>query len=223
MFYEAKYGIILKKAITVAVKGTAMEDLKLIIAKNISTLRKENKMTQFELAEALNYSDKAVSKWERGESVPDVIVLKSIADIFSVSVDYLLEAEHAKKKKLGDALRVTMQNHSFIMGISIVLVWLIALFAFVIGDMFPDFMKLRHWLVFLYAVPVSFILWLIFNSIWFNPRRNFLIISLLMWSTLLSIFISLIVFWSINVRLLLLLGIPGQIIIILWSRIKTKK
>ena len=65
-----------------------MEDLKLIIAKNISTLRKAAAMTQFELAEKLNYSDKAVSKWERGESLPDVSVLKAIADIFSVDKDF---------------------------------------------------------------------------------------------------------------------------------------
>lgn len=200
-----------------------MEDLKLIIAKNISMLRKERQMTQFELAEALNYSDKAVSKWERGESIPDVIVLKEIADIFAVSVDYLLEAEHPKKKSFGESFSIRLQNHGFITGMSIMLVWLLALFVFVIGDMFREVILFRHWITFLYAVPVTFIVWLVFNSIWFNKRRNFLIISLLMWSALASIYISLIVFASINVRLLLLLGIPGQIIILMWSRIRTKK
>ena len=71
-----------------------MNDLKGIIAKNIIDLRRQNGMTQAELAERLNYSDKAVSKWERGESVPDIAVLKSIADIFSVTVDFLITAEH---------------------------------------------------------------------------------------------------------------------------------
>ena len=64
--------------------------LKNIIAQNIAELRRNNNMTQLELAEKLNYSDKAISKWERGESIPDVAVLKNIADIFLVSVDYLL-------------------------------------------------------------------------------------------------------------------------------------
>ena len=58
-----------------------MEDLKLIIAKNIVMLRRRDGMTQFELAQRLNYSDKAVSKWERGESVPDIAVLKALTDI----------------------------------------------------------------------------------------------------------------------------------------------
>ena len=69
-----------------------MVDLKPIIAKNITALRQSHKMTQIELAEKLNYSDKAVSKWERGESIPDVTVLKTIADLFGVSLDYLLES-----------------------------------------------------------------------------------------------------------------------------------
>ncbi len=200
-----------------------MEDLKAIIAKNIAELRRQSEMTQFELAEKLNYSDKAVSKWERGESVPDIAVLKEIADLFSVTVDYLLEAEHKKKKSLSDVLRVKMQNHGFITGMSITLVWLIALFAFVIGDYFKAWTDDLHWLSFLYALPVTFIVWLVLNSVWFNTRRNFFIVSLLMWSTLVSIYISLLAIGGINVRLFLLLGIPGQIIILMWSRIKRNK
>ena len=200
-----------------------MKDLKNIIADNIVFLRKEKGLTQAQLAEKLNYSDKAVSKWERGESVPDIVVLKEIADIFSVTVDFLLAEEHPKKRKFGESVRVRMQNHGFIMGMSIVLVWLIALLVFVVGDMFREYTQLYHLLVFMYAVPVTMIVWLVFNSVWFNRRRNFLIISLLMWTTLASIFVSLIVLAGINVRFLLLLGVPGQVIIILWSRIKTRK
>ncbi len=201
----------------------AMEELKLIIAKNISTLRKEKQMTQFELAEILNYSDKAVSKWERGESVPDVAVLKSIADFFSVSVDYLLEEAHPKKRNFGENFRIRMKNHSFIMGMSIMLVWLVALLIFVIGDTVRDIINLRHWFTFMYAVPISLIVWLVFNSVWFNRRRNFLIISLLMWSCLICIYISFLVLGHINIRFLPLLGFPGQIIIIMWSKIQMKK
>lgn len=199
-----------------------MDDLKLIVAKNISSLRRAKEMTQFELAEKLSYSDKAISKWERGESIPDVVVLKSIADLFSVTVDYLLQEEHPKKKNFSDLLRVKMQNHGFITGMAITLVWLLALFAFVIGDYFKAWTGSLHWLSFLYPIPISFILWLIFNSVWFNPRKNFLIISLLMWSVLITIYISLIVIWNINLRLFPLLGLPGQAIILMWSKIKRK-
>ena len=199
-----------------------MEDLKLIIAKNISSLRKQSEMTQFELAEKLNYSDKAISKWERGESIPDVTILKQIADLFSVTVDYLLEAEHPVKKKLIDFQGIKKLNRKFITGMSIVLVWSIALLLFVILDIFKDYMTGKHYIVFLFAVPSTFIVWLVMNSVWFNVRRNFLIISLLVWSILATIHLSLLIFAGYNMYKVYLLGIPAQIIIILWSRIKRK-
>lgn len=200
-----------------------MEDLRLIIAKNIAMLRKESEMTQFELAEKLNYSDKAISKWERGESVPDITVLKQIADLFSVTVDFLLEAEHPQKKKLVDFSRIKKLNRGFITGMSIVLVWLITLILFVIGDIFKDYTLGKHYIVFLFAVPVSIIVWLIMNSVWFNARRNFLIVSLLLWSALVTLHLSILIFTNFNLYKVYLLGIPAQIIIILWSRIKTRK
>lgn len=81
-----------------------MEDIKSIFAKNLIQLRKQMKITQVEFAEKINYSDKAVSKWERGESIPDVAVLKSIGDFFGVTIDFLVtehsESERLKKKQI---------------------------------------------------------------------------------------------------------------------------
>lgn len=198
-----------------------MEDLKAIIAKNITELRKKNNMTQIELAEKLNYSDKAVSKWERGESVPDISVLKQIADMFSVTVDYLINEEHIKEEEetrhyTGRRLR----NRMLITAISITLVWFVAIFIYSNVDLVVS--GKPYWLTFLYAVPASMIVWLVFNTIWFNRRRNFLIISLLMWSALACFYISMQVF-GLNLWLFFLLGIPGQIIIILWSGLRSKK
>ena len=197
-----------------------MEDLRLIIAKNISGLRKAAAMTQFELAEKLNYSDKAVSKWERGDSIPDIVVLKAVADIFSVTVDYLLEEDHSLKNPKITINGKVFANHGFITGMALMLVWLVALLAFVAGDMLRDYTNNAHWLVFLWAVPPTLIVWLVFNSIWFNSRRNFLIISLLMWSVLAVVHISVIVLFFVNIRFIYLLGIPGQVIIFFWSKIK---
>ena len=65
------------------------EKLKIQIGTNISAFRRQCGMTQAELAERLNYTDKAVSKWERGESMPDVTTLVQLADLFGVSLDDL--------------------------------------------------------------------------------------------------------------------------------------
>ena len=199
-----------------------MEDIKPIIAKNISTLRTSAEMTQVELAEKLNYSDKAVSKWERGESIPDIAVLKKIADLFHVPLDYLVSEEHEKKEIPIEAVSgQKIKNRGFITGMSILLVWLVATLIFVIIDI-VTVNTAAHFLSFAYAVPISMIVWLIFNSIWFNRRRNFLIISLLMWTLLGAVCLTFLPY-SNSIWLIFLLGLPGQVIIFMWSRLKYKK
>ncbi len=197
-----------------------MDEIKSVIAKNITQLRLAKGLTQLDLANELNYSDKAVSKWERGESIPDVTVLIHIADIFGVNLDYLvtphkevddsgMKQKDANKKK----------NHIFITGMCILLVWLVATIAFVVLDMVPLDTRFLHALSFLYALPASMVVWLVFNSVWFNRRRNYIIISLLMWTVLVALHISFLPF-GFNFWILYTLGIPGQVIILLWSRIK---
>lgn len=197
-----------------------MDEIKSVIAKNITQLRLAKGMTQIDLAGELNYSDKAVSKWERGESIPDVTVLIHIADIFGVNLDYLV-TPHKDVDDSGMKLRDLnrKKNHFFITGMSILLVWLIATIAFVVLDMVPFETNMLHALSFLYALPVSMIVWLVFNSVWFNRRRNYIIISLLMWTILISLHVSFLPF-GLNFWILYTLGIPGQIIILLWSRLK---
>ena len=205
-----------------------MEDIKAIIANNIATLRRESGMTQTALAEKLNYSDKAISKWERGESVPDISVLKSIADLFGVTVDYLIEAEHTSDG--GETRDLAAQNellserrrrkHLMIMGMSVLLVWLVAAAIFVPIDIVLTEAR-AHWLAFVFAFPVSALVWLIFNSVWFDKRKNYLIISLMMWTLIISVYLMLLSFGH-NVWQFYLFGIPGQLIIILWSKIGKK-
>lgn len=194
-----------------------MEELKEIIAGNITALRKQNGMTQLELAERLNYSDKAVSKWERGESIPDVAVLKTIAGLFGVTLDYLVKAEHEDEESMPSNSH-SKRNRVLITGMSIVLVWLIATFLFINFNLVSQEFQYM-WQIFAYAVPVSMVVWLVFNALWFNPRRNFLIISLLIWSLLLAIYLPLMSL-SVSLWQIFFLGIPAQIIIVLWSGIR---
>lgn len=200
-----------------------MEEIKSIVAKNISELRTVSGMTQIELAERLNYSDKSVSKWERGESLPDVSVLMEIAALFGVTLDYLVTKEHdiPVKKEIGEKNKENRQrkNHGFITGMSVLLVWLVAALGFVICDIISTIHN-AHYLSFAYAVPVSVIVWLVFNSLWFDKRRNFLIISFLMWSLLACLCLSFTIIGGINIWLVMILGLFGQAIILLWSKLK---
>ena len=200
---------------------TLVQDAKQTIAQNITALRQASKMTQIELAEKLNYSDKAVSKWERGESIPDVLVLKTIADLFGVTLDYLLEADHDEKPKPAqESPGYRHRNRKVTTTLSVLLVWFVATVSYVVMDlMIPA--SVFKWLPFAWAVPVSMIVWLVFNSIWFNTRRNYSIISLLMWTGLGCVILTVAALGFIPWKLLFL-GILGQVAIILWSRYKRK-
>ena len=66
----------------------------------ISTLRKEKGLTQQELGNRLFVTDKAVSKWERGLSLPDITLLQELASILDVDVSEIICGERGKKEKI---------------------------------------------------------------------------------------------------------------------------
>ena len=196
-----------------------LENLNHIIANNLTELRKTAKMTQADVASRLNYSDKAVSKWERGESMPDIHILKTLADMYRVSVDYLLEENHGEASIPEKAKRIIHNNRMIITLLAVSLVWLVATVMYVIlGLAMGTLTKL--WLAYVAAVPVSLVVLLVFNSIWFNRKFNFAIITGLVWSVLLFTFL---LFEIERMWLIFLIGIPAQLIIVFWSRLKSAK
>ncbi len=191
-------------------------DTKSIIANNIIELRKSKKWTQIELAEKLNYSDKAISKWERAESLPDVTVLQQIAALFSVSVDYLLEVQHNLEANISRSEQKHQQrNHLVITLLSTMLVFLIATIVFVVIGILS--INLPIWMAYVYALPVACIVLIVFNAIWGTRALNYVFISMLLWSLLLAIYLT---FMDQKSWLIFLIGIPGQAIILLWTRLK---
>ncbi len=198
-----------------------MEDIKNIVAKNITELRLLNNMTQMELAKKLNYSDKTISKWERAESSPDISVLVEIADLFGVSLDYLVRAENIEETVKENKNKESRYNRRVIAYISESVVWLVAIFAFIITTLIIGKTTFQ-WLYFVYALPAAMIVKLVFNSVWFNPRKNYLIISVMIWSILAAVHTTCLYF-NIDVAIIYILGIAGQIVTILWSFIKKPK
>lgn len=195
-----------------------LDTLNKTIAKNLSELRRAHGITQLQLAEKLNYSDKAVSKWERGESVPDISVLKQLSDIYGITVDYLLSDTHEQDRS-DDTVRIIRKNRFIITLLAASVVWLIATLAHVIITMLLGETG-YNWLAYIVAIPVSCIVLIVFNSIWGRSKWNFAIITVLVWSVLLTLFLALRIE---RIWLIFVLGIPAQIIIILWSHIKRIK
>ena len=201
------------------------ENLKYQIGANIAAYRKRSGLTQAGLAEKLNYSDKAVSKWERGESVPDVVTLVQLAEQFGVTVNDLLVDPNALPENPGTIEKAIVHvsekalkrkaDKGIILRLCTTLVWFVALFIFVVVSSIgiPN-----SWVAFIYAIPANAIVLLSLRSAWHDFRWNKALISAIVWGSLLSIYVTLnavmgIYFWKI-----FLLGIPGQIAIFLWFR-----
>lgn len=139
-----------------------MEDVKSIVAKNITELRLLNNMTQMELAEKLNYSDKTVSKWERAESSPDISILVDIADIFGVSLDYLVRSENIEETVRENRKSEKTYNRKVITYMSETIPVAIALFAFIITSLVTKTATFQ-WLYFIYTLPIVLIIKLVYS------------------------------------------------------------
>lgn len=191
------------------------ENLKFQIGINIAEMRKQQGLTQAELAERLNYSDKAVSKWERGESVPDVLTLVQLAQLFGVTVDSLLGGVVPEVKPAASDADRKYAIYKGVIRLSSLLVWFVALMAYVI---ISSLNIPKSWVSFVYAIPANAIVLLVLCSAWRDYRKNAIYISVIAWGCLLSIYVSLLVFLGVNVWRLIFLGILGQLAIILWFR-----
>ena len=192
-----------------------MSDLKKIVADNIASLRVSAGMTQSELGEKLNYSDKSVSKWERAAALPDAFVLKRLGEIFGVSVDYIL-SEHTHNEQL-PTVQERGYNHKMITLIAFFGIWALALLVFVV---FWINMSAFLWQIFVVALPVSILVVMILNVVWGKKLGNFLFISLFIWSIILAVYLC---FLDRNWWQLFLLGVPAQIIVILSFNVRQRK
>ena len=208
-----------------------MNDAKLRdqLGANIAAYRKRFGWTQAGLAEKLNYSDKAVSKWERGESMPDVQTLVQLAELFEVSVNDLLVDPNAlpdNPGKVSRAMESALEKHlnrkadkGIIQKLCSVLVWFVALLLFVVlSSVHVD----NSWVAFIYAVPANAIVLLSLRSAWSDFRWNQALISVIVWGCLVSLYATLYVFAHANVWRVFLLGIPGQLAVFLWFRLFRK-
>lgn len=189
-------------------------ELNQIVANNIVELRKEHKLTQAELAAKLNYSDKAVSKWERGESIPELATLKQLGEMFGVTIDYLTSEKPKKEKKEYILPKIVKTNRIVITAIVVSVVLIIATLGFVYGKIYLD--KIM-WTLFVWTVPVSMIVLAFFNWKWGKRKYLFYISTVFLWSLITVIFLETMQF---NTWLIFVTGIPIQITITLMAFLK---
>ena len=199
-----------------------MEDINKTIGRNLLMLRKNAKLTQVELADIFNYSDKSISKWETGESLPSVDVLYELAKFYSVTLDDLTtEADIIKIQKQEQAEKSDSAPAKFIISLlSVSAVWLAATVLFVCLKIFGS---INYYMCFLWAIPASCVVFVVFNSIWGKSRYLFLILTGLIWSSLICFHLQVLVSAQLNVWPIYIIGAPLQIAVILWAVLVKKR
>lgn len=190
-----------------------------ILANNLIYYRKASGLTQSELAQKFNYSDKSVSKWERGEGFPDIFVLKSLADFYGITIDDFYAKEH-KTIKIRDHQK---RKQIYLQLLSVGLVWLVTLAIFMLLKvLIGDDAVFKPWLIFIYGLVATFIVLIVWHSIFHLRFLRLFSVSLTIWSVAAAIFLSFYVMLELDLYLIFFVAIPLEVLEVLWYLFRRK-
>ena len=195
-------------------------NLQELLAKNLAYYRKASGLTQLELAEKFNYSDKSVSKWERGEGFPDIFVLKSLADFYGITVDDFYQTERQAVVVSQNKKRKQIYLRLLSVGIG----WLVTVLTFFfLNTLLNKDLPFKPWLTFVYGTLISAIILLVWEFIYHNRFLRMIAASLIIWTTALSLYLTFLVVIAQNLPLIFVVAIPVQALEILWYLFRRKK
>lgn len=193
-----------------------LSELKLVTASNIIKLRTGAGMTQAELGAALNYSDKTISKWERGEAIPDAYVLTQMAEIFGVTVDGLLSSQDrwVPAADAGEHADVSY-SVSMIIAVAVLGVWTLALTAFVALWL----VGIIRWQIFVVALPVSILTYMVLICVFGRKRYLQYVIALFVLSLFVTVYL---LFLNANPWQIFLICALAEVLVFLSCNIKRR-
>lgn len=194
------------------------KDIKQIIAKNLANLRKNKKITQTELAEQFGYSDKAISKWENGDTLPDIQTLYQLCEFYNATLDFLVSEQSfdEKIKYINHLNKRVIINNSLIELLYCSFVWILAVIIYVY---LYTFSEINYWQIFIWALPATTIVMLLFTKVWKQKLYTFIVRSLFFWTLVTACYIQ---FIEYNIWPLFFLMIPIQVALILTIAINDK-
>ena len=191
-----------------------MDELEAIVSSNLTALRKRRGWTQAELAEKIHYSDKSVSKWERGEALPDLKVLKTLSELYGVTVDCFLTEGAAEDPAPYMAPASKLRYQIWVTLLAVCIVWLAAtaLFSYSLLNAGEGF-----WTAFIWAIPASAVVVAVFDRRYFRGKLSFPVASIFLWSVITAIFLQ----WlDFHMWALFIIGAPAQIGLVLMHQIR---
>lgn len=192
-----------------------MKDIKDIVANNLITLRKENGLTQNELAEKLAYSDNMVSRWERGEITPSIETLQKISEFYNIPITALFQNNALEEEKQETKIQ-DIKKFSIVL-LMVTALWLVITVMFVLSN---SIYHTNIWKIFVLGIPLSCVVLLLFNGTWNKYIYRFVVLTVLIWSLLAFFYLY---FLKYNIFFIFLIGIPLQIALVIWAFIKPKK
>ena len=196
-----------------------LEELKLTVAANLIALRTAAGMTQAELGAKLNYSDKSISKWERGEAIPDAFVLTQIAQLFGVSVDYILSSHDAWEPPVAEDEPTPTQDMTYstsvIIAIAVIGVWTLALTAFVALWL----AGMVRWKIFVVALPVSVLTFLVLICVFKRTRGLKYAVAFFVLSLFVAFYL---LFLHTNPWQIFLIAVLAEVLVFLSFRIQKR-
>ena len=178
-------------------------DFRRLIADNLIYYRKRAGLTQAEVAAHINYSDKSISKWERGDGCPDVYVMTLLAEKYNVSINALTSERTAEEEsailipdeiqtesteQLSTPRRVTRSPFTILLSVGAV--WLIATIVFSVLNMMHNTPE-KTYLTLIYSIPASFIVVEVFAACGRLPAIMHLLFSSgILWTLMLSLHLT---------------------------------
>ena len=193
-----------------------MKDVKTIVAQNLTALRKERGLTQMELAERFNYSDKAICRWEHADTLPDINVLYALCEFYGITMNQLVDPHFSAKATVTEERNArAYRNWACAMLVSAVFFFATVLFIFSLA-----WFERAYWLAFVWAVPISCIVISKILRRGMGAIGRFIFTSLLIWSTIAAVYLQVLVRFDSNIWYLFLVGLPLQAFVFLWSRLK---
>lgn len=194
-----------------------MNNVREIISNNIVELRKAHHLSQAELGNALAYSDKTISKWERGESLPDIETLTNIAEYFKVDLNFFIVPHDNLSNKVNVNTKKSLYKKSLTAALLVLGILFICTTIFMYGYLSQKQGWQLSWLSFMYFAPISTLTIIIYMRKYLNRLSFIILLSILLWSFLSCVYVNVLMLSDSNIWMLFISGAPVQAaIILLW-------
>ena len=197
--------------------------LKLIVAENLTALRKSKGLTQLQLAEKFHYSDKAVSKWEKGDTTPDIETLQALADFYGVTIDYFTHEGTRREKAIYTKDKPKKNRPLLCFYYSLIA----PIVAILIDSLIILFANVNFWPIWIWMLAVDGIVLFVLSCVFFSKPMKGIFGSFMTWMIVVAIYLQLgysmpegrgYLLWEI-----LLLGIPITIAFLIYGYTGKKK